>query len=98
MAVLLDAQERAAAKRIADVIIERGYTNPFGGDVSRSTNAKGKTRYVTDFSLPAVLDGTVEVFSSGFILVRARGKRAPFGDFSAVYGSVDDAIEAAQQR
>lgn len=76
-----------ACQRIADAIIENGLANPFGGDVF-----KDGRYYSTLFSIPRLLDGVVRLYSEKFIQVQAEG---PLGKgHSAVYTSVDDAVEA----
>lgn len=52
------------AQRIANFIIQHGMTIPYGGDVIKSGN-----HYTILFSKAAVLDGSVDVYSSKFIRV-----------------------------
>lgn len=85
------SDRKALCQRIADAIIASALANPFGGEVELASDRRC---YVTLFSIPALLDGSVQLFSDKFILVRCHGKLAPGYDFEAVYDDVDNAIEA----
>lgn len=65
------SEREIVATSIAQVIIEMGMTNPFGGDVKKTTQENGRSYYGVLFSRPATLDGFVRVYSPTFILVES---------------------------
>lgn len=85
------SERNDACQQIATAIIENNLANPFGGDVEQSGDRRA---YYTAFSVPAILDGTVKLYSPKFILVQCQGRLAPGGSYEAVFTSVENAIEA----
>jgi hypothetical protein len=79
------------ADRIAEKLREWDLCSPYGGDVSQSDD---KRYYSIGFSRPRNLDGTVQVFSTKFILIRCMGRLSPggVGEWSGVYTSESDAL------
>ena len=78
-----------AAQRIADYISDARLTNPFGGNVYKTTRNK-RPIYGVDFAIPRALDGRVEIWGLTFIRIVTRG---PASRPATVCKSVDDAIE-----
>jgi len=56
------------AINLADTVIFGGLTNPFGGTVTKA-EANGKAFWEVSYSRPAILDGSIRVYSPNFILV-----------------------------
>ena len=63
------SDRQALAERVAAYIVANELNRPFGGDVSLYRGGKVPC-YVTAFSQPRVLDGTVSIFAPNFIQVR----------------------------
>ncbi len=84
------SERKDIAYRIAEKIIDWKLTNPFGGDVTQSSDRKGKP-YRIAFSYPRLLDGMVSVYGPRFIQVQTMG---PLGrDRGGVFTSETDALE-----
>ena len=81
------------ANRIARFINVNKLNSPFGGDVSLYRGGKVPS-YIVAFSIPRYLDGTVQVYSPTFILVRFNTsfRTLPASD-SRVFTSEPDAIK-----
>lgn len=62
------SERQLAAQAIAEVIVNGQLTSPFGGDVILSQ--KPRPHYSVAFAKPRILDGTVQVFSTNFVVVR----------------------------
>jgi hypothetical protein len=75
------------ADRLAEVIIAKRMTAPFGGDVT-----KGKKSYDILFAKPRTLDGLVQVYSPKFILIMCQGRAAPGYEWREVYENEADAV------
>ena len=93
MSVKPKSERLQIAERIAEFIVKNGINRPFGGDVSLYRGGK-MPYYVTAFSLPRTLDGTVSVYSPTFIQVRFNTsfRSLPASD-SRVFASERLAIE-----
>ena len=87
------SERQLIAERIAEFLRTNDVCSPFGGDVSLYRGGKVPC-YVTAFSQPRVLDGTVSVYSPNFIQVRFNtGYRAlPAGD-SRIFASEQAATD-----
>lgn len=83
------SERQQIAQRFAVFIVENHLANPFGGDVSQSSDKK---YYGVLFSRPRLLDGFVRVYSPKFILVEMTGPAARLGS-SRVFESEKDATD-----
>lgn len=82
-------RRRAIAEKIADLISDKGLTQPFGGEVYHG-NSNGRTYHGVTFAIPRLLDGEVRVYGPEFIMIRSRG---PAEMPLVVFDSVDNALE-----
>lgn len=82
-------RRRAIAEKIADLISDKGLTQPFGGEVYHG-NSEGRTYHGVTFAIPRLLDGEVRVYGPNFILIRSRG---PAELPLVVFDEVDNACE-----
>lgn len=74
------------AARFAAFIGDNDLANPFGGDVEQSSD---KRYYGVAFSVPAILDGFLRVYSPKYILIECQGRLC---QQNAVYTSEADAM------
>jgi hypothetical protein len=86
------SERQSCANRIARFINANKLTNPFGGDVVLDRSGKMPC-YEVSFSKPRVLNGTVSVYSTSFIMVHFETSyRALPNRARHVYASEADAI------
>lgn len=78
------------AGRFAQFICDNNLANPFGGDVEQS---RDKRYYSVAFSVPAILDGCLCVYSPKYILIQCQGRLC---QNNAVYTSEADAMRFMQ--
>jgi hypothetical protein len=81
------SERREIAERLAQFIRDNNLANPFGGDVE---NSKDKRHYAVLFSVPAILDGIIRVYSPKFIAINCQGRLC---NHDAVYDSEANATE-----
>lgn len=63
------SERQLLCERIAEFLRTNDLCTPYGGDVSLF-KGQGRPRYTVAFSKPRILDGTVEVYSPTYVLVR----------------------------
>lgn len=58
------------AQELLDICKFGGLDDSYGADMSRSTDAKGKTYWHVSFCKARYLDGVIKVYSEKFILIK----------------------------